>query len=105
MYRRKRFASWEAILAPLDRPWLPLSENPDHRHHGKQARKCFDNIQSHLKIGPREAGGWEGHQSPPRLRQSIDVQTVDLWRPRGVTILNDLFVSSSKTEVRNEIRS
>jgi hypothetical protein len=42
----KKLASWEATLAPFDRSWLPLSENPDVHH---QKSKPLSQ-EMHLKI-------------------------------------------------------
>jgi hypothetical protein len=43
---RKRLASWEATLVPLDRSWLPHSENPDH--HSQKNEPLSQEM--HLKI-------------------------------------------------------
>jgi hypothetical protein len=41
-YRKKRLASQEAKLVPLDMSWLPLSENPDHHPQkmNRSAKRC-----------------------------------------------------------------
>ncbi len=48
---RKKLASWDATLVPLDRSWLPLSENPveSPRKTNRSARICI--WRCHFKPG------------------------------------------------------